>query len=215
MGSCPVARSAVSMTARRSERGPAERSKAISMFGTIENQDIIKAFTCRSARFWLLKVGLGEEVSWSPSGQSWQTWPSGIQESIGSREFVLLMSSSESIKVHHQTLGKNKSKQNWILVYQYYKYAQYAKYAIYVRFAYLYKCINMQNIQNMQNMSMVQTNTPNSLKCIFEFFLDYLHFEQIWGVKTYIKTVNRRSQTKTIRESSKFSDVNSILLFSI
>ena len=89
------------------------------------------------------------------------------------------MSSSESIKVHHQTLGKNKSKQNWILVYQYYKYAQYAKYAIYVRFSYLYKCINMQNIQNMQNMSMVQTNTPNSLKCIFELFLDYLHFEQI------------------------------------
>ena len=56
-----------------------------------------KPFPCSfSAGFWLLKVWLGDsEVWWSPLRQ---LWSSRMLELIGSREFVLLTSSSESIK---------------------------------------------------------------------------------------------------------------------
>ena len=75
MGSGPVARSAFFMAARRSERGPAERRNAISMFGTE-----LSPPTCL--------VLVSQSRTWRLGGMviSRQSWPLEILKFIGSRE---------------------------------------------------------------------------------------------------------------------------------
>ena len=136
-GSGPVARSALSMVAKRSERGHAERRKVISMIGRFGTW-----VRPPHAGFWLpgtplrwpiLKVGLGDAEVWWPPSPSGPSWPSGILEFIGSREFVLLTSSSESIK------PLAKTKVSWdVFLYKNIQIMQHFHFMQYIC-AYLYK----------------------------------------------------------------------------
>ena len=134
-------------------------------------RDIIKTppcwilVACTQSQWKLRNVVLGDlEVWWSPLGQS---LPSGILEFIGSRQFLLLTSSSESFKPSAKT--KVSQNEYFYINMQVMHIIQNMQYSTIIGQVCIFILLHIHTI-SAKYAKYVDGTRLNSIKCILWFF---------------------------------------------